>query len=86
MNNVVSLHVDTRVVDLHRAAVKAMCEHRLIDAVRLELDALELDPSFEEAETVIAWALKNRFWKSLGIRLRVVRLGEKHGPKSNDGI
>ena len=35
-----------------------MCEHRLIDAVRLELDALELDPSFEEAETVIAWALK----------------------------
>ena len=58
MSNVVSLHVDTRVVDPHRAAIKAMCEHRLIDAVRLELNALELDPSFEEAETVIAWALK----------------------------
>ena len=58
MSNVVSLCVDTRVVDLHRAAVRALCEKRLIDAVRLELQALELDPGFEEAETVIAWALK----------------------------
>ena len=58
VSNVIALRVDTRVVDFHRAAVKAVCEHRLIDAVRLELDALELDPSFEEAETVIAWALK----------------------------
>jgi hypothetical protein len=58
VSNVIALRVDTRVVDLHCAAVRALCEKRLIDAVRLELQALELDPGFEEAETVIAWALK----------------------------
>jgi hypothetical protein len=58
MSNVITLHVDVRVADLHRQAVRAMCEQRLVDAVKYELQALDLDPTFEEAETVIAWALK----------------------------
>jgi hypothetical protein len=58
MSNVISLHVDIRVIDLHCAAMRALCEKRLIDAVRLELQAIDLDPTFEEAEMVIAWALK----------------------------
>jgi len=52
------LHVDLRVADLHCQAVRAMCERRLVDAVKYELQALDIDPEFEEAETVIAWALK----------------------------
>lgn len=49
---------DAQVCDFHRAAVTALCQGMPILAVRLELRALELDSTFEEAETVIAWALK----------------------------